>query len=271
MIKKDIKIAVWALTPNGAVLAESIRQKISSCDLYFKENLAADGKQVRRFDKISKMIEDVFHKYRGHIFIMSTGIVVRLIAGHIQNKMHDPAVVVMDEKGTFAISLISGHVGGANALTEKVSRVSGAVPVITTATDVNGVPAIDVLAMEKNLIIENPAAIKKVNTAFLAGSTILLHDPYNILKDTMDADNVLEAEWEPDAMGQFIVDLPGIFIDDRICSLPPDVICLRPRTLAAGIGCNRNTRLEEIQTLLEDVCGNTICLSGLWVVLPLLI
>jgi len=77
---------------------------------------------------------------------MSTGIVVRLIVSSIRNKITDPAVVAVDEIGRHAVSLVSGHLGGANSLAIKVAGLTGAEPVITTGTDVNQVPAIDMLA-----------------------------------------------------------------------------------------------------------------------------
>ncbi|MFP4310235.1 MAG: cobalamin biosynthesis protein CbiG, partial [Desulfococcaceae bacterium] len=87
-----------------------------------------------------------FRKFDGHVFIMSTGIVVRLIAPLLRAKTEDPAVVVMDELAVHAISLVSGHIGGANGLARRVAEAVGATPVITTATDVNQLPAVDAIA-----------------------------------------------------------------------------------------------------------------------------
>ena len=101
---------------------------------------------------------------------MSTGIVVRVIADHIQHKTTDPAVVVIDDRGTFAIPLLSGHLGGANELAQSVAGLISGIPVITTATDINNLPSIDTIADRLNLVIENPEAIKRVNMAFLNAS-----------------------------------------------------------------------------------------------------
>ncbi len=92
---------------------------------------------------------------------MATGIVVRAIAGVVKDKFTDPAVVVVDEKGKFAISLLSGHVGGANRLALKVASIIGAQPVITTATDVEGVISLDVIAKDYGYQIENKEDLKK--------------------------------------------------------------------------------------------------------------
>ncbi len=113
---------------------------------------------------------------------MSTGIVVRVIAPCIASKTRDPAVVVMDEKGRHVISLLSGHIGGANRLAVAISEKLHATPVITTATDLHQVPAIDVIAVDNGLFIENPEAIKTISMAFLNQTPVYLHDPYHRLE-----------------------------------------------------------------------------------------
>ena len=139
--------AIWAITPNGAKLAEKIFSKISDADVYFSENLPLNTTIPSiRFDRLAGIVSKRFHSYKNHIFIMAAGIVVRLIAQHLKHKMSDPAVVVVDESGQWAISLLSGHMGGANRLAVDTAEIIGAQPVITTATDVNHVPAIDILA-----------------------------------------------------------------------------------------------------------------------------
>ena len=173
-------IAVWALTPNGTKLAGKIRRILTDVDVYLSQNISETRFEHFTFQKLGEKIKEEFERYSGHIFIMSTGIVVRLIAPLIKHKTEDPAVVVVDDGGNHAISLLSGHLGGANELTRQIAAAIGARPVITTATDVNQVPAIDILAKEKKLIIENPAAIKTVNMAILKDEKIYVHDPFDI-------------------------------------------------------------------------------------------
>ena len=178
-VKKD-KIAIWIITPNGTRLADMLSMNVSDVDVYVSQNIR-ETTACFKFRSLSGTLEKIFHQYTGHIFIMSTGIVVRVIAPLIRHKTEDPAVVVVDDRGIHAISLLSGHLGGANALTLKIADIIGADPVITTATDVNKVPAIDVLAREKSLFIENPAVIKTVNMALLKGERIQVHDPFSFL------------------------------------------------------------------------------------------
>ena len=109
----------------------------------------------------------MFESQDALLFIGATGIAVRSIAPFVADKRKDPAVVVMDEKGIFAISLLSGHIGGANELAGKLANLTGAIPVITTATDVNGRFAVDVFAKKQKLWIADMKAAKRVSADVL--------------------------------------------------------------------------------------------------------
>ena len=252
------RYAVWAITPNGVNITKKILTKFPDTDVFLSGKLKAKEIQATTFDSLTDVISEQFGRYEGHIFIMATGIVVRMIASLIQSKVEDPAVVVVDDRGLYAVSLLSGHIGGANALAIQVADCTGANPVITTATDVNQAPAIDVLATEKQLYIENPQAIKTVNMSLLKGERIGLHDPYEYLQDLVpgskpwsgieEKDGVLE-----DDEDATIIQNAKVFIDDIQADLPPQTLVLRPPTLMAGIGCNRNTAMQEMIELLERV------------------
>ena len=95
------------------------------------------------------------------IFVGAVGIAVRAIAPHCRSKAADPAVVAVDEGGNFAVPLLSGHLGGANALARALAKACGAVPVITTATDVNGLFAVDLWAKAQNCAVLEPERIKR--------------------------------------------------------------------------------------------------------------
>jgi len=250
---KPNRIAIWAITPNGQKLADKLSQDLAAANVYISQNIAGKPLENLTFQSLSEIIKDKFHRYTGHIFIMSTGIVVRVIAPLIRNKTEDPAVVVVDDRGKHAVSLLSGHLGGANKLTLKAAEIIGANPVITTATDVNNVPAIDVLAGERNLFIENPPAIKTVNMALLKNEKIFLHDPYELLRNSLPNYESWSYKGSPADMKIDYEKIPGIFIDDINVSLPAEVLILRPKSLAAGIGCNRNTGTKEMKALLADV------------------
>lgn len=132
-----MKIAVISVTENGNKISRRMAAGIGiACDR-FAFSKHCDGSAVP-FDDMKQMTAKCFGEYDGIIFICACGIAVRMIAPHVVSKLSDPAVVVIDESGKFAISLLSGHIGKANALTEKVAEIIGAEPVITTATDVGG-------------------------------------------------------------------------------------------------------------------------------------
>ena len=240
------EIAVWAITPGGLRLAQKLTRHLKKTFLILSERLS-DGSEAIRFKQLSEAVSQHFDQFDGHVFFMSTGIVVRMIAKEIQNKTMDPAVVVVDDTGRFAISLLSGHLGGANALAKSVADVIGGNPVITTATDVNHLPSIDMIAKKQNLVIENPEAIKHVNMAFLNNQNIYIDDPYKLITDEISGfiDNTKARDRET----------PMVVVDDRVADTFTNTLLLRPKSLAVGIGCNRETPLTEIREFLFEVCN----------------
>ncbi len=249
--------ALWVLTPNGMDLAERLAGHLPGTTLFATPHLLAPGVEGIPCPSLSKGVARRFNAFSGHIFIMSIGIVVRVIAPLIRNKTRDPAVVVVDDRGENAVSLLSGHLGGGNDLAREVARLIGARPVITTATDVNRVPAVDVMAAERNLSIENPEAIKAVNMALLTGRPVRVHDPYGMLPKAVSGFRPWDPGPKDQARGREALlqngQTPGIYVDDRVRTLPPQVLILRPATLAAGIGCHRETPLKDIQRHVEQV------------------
>ena len=243
---KQLRTAVWALTPRGAALARTIGAESPGSCLFLSEKVAVEEDDAATFSRLKDAVADRWNRFDGHVFIMATGIVVRTIAEHLKHKTADPAVVVCDEAGRFAISLVSGHVGGANALARDVARITGGQSVITTATDVNRLPAIDVIAVENHLVIENPAAIKSVSMALLTGDRIAIHDPFGKVTPHLPADRI-----RPCAPAAFAPSEPAVFVDHVRLDLPPQVLVLRPASLVVGMGCNRGTDVDEMQGLLE--------------------
>lgn len=242
-------IALWVVTPNGRKLARQLRDKWPAATLWSSRNLPPDGDAVRgrTFARLSVAVEENFHQYGGHIFIMATGIVVRTIAPLLRHKTVDPAVVVVDDQGRFAISLVAGHLGGANQLAARTARILGGVAVITTATDVNNKPSVDLLAVQKGLKIENPQAVKAVNMALLTGKKLLVHDPYDMLGRVLCEHAVEKPPPLEDWKG------PGVYVDDKWTALPESVLMLRPPSLCVGIGCKRHVSKEALEELLRHV------------------
>ena len=159
-----MRTAIISLTANGARLAEQIAAKVGG-------QTFAKGKN---FDKLANLVEDLFGKFDGLIFICAAGIVVRMIAPHIVSKLSDPAVLVIDERGQNVISLLSGHIGRANELAIDIAKAIEANPVITTATDVVGKFSVDAIASRFGLVPEPKEAIKIINSAILRGEEVFV-------------------------------------------------------------------------------------------------
>ena len=179
------------------------------------------------------------------VFVCASGIAVRAIAPHVQDKRTDPAVIVMDEGGRFVIPLLSGHLGGANALAQDLANRLHSTPVLTTATDVNGLFAVDVFAKNNDLFIEDMALAKAVSAALLSG------EPVGFRSDLPVAGSLPRRLTAGDA------DL-GVYITAGQGTPFPRTLRLTPRRYAAGLGCRRGKSAEELERfLLEqlDRCG----------------
>lgn len=129
-----MSLAVMALTLQGAALARRLQAALPGVDLFLSRKLPPQS-PAQAFDHLGELTAQLFPRYGGLVFIMALGIVVRSIAPLVRNKHQDPAVVVVDEGCHFAVSLLSGHEGGANQLAVEVANALGAEPVITTASE----------------------------------------------------------------------------------------------------------------------------------------
>ena len=127
--------AVVTLSKEGSDLARQIITGIGG-DLFIHNSIELHSTQATKFTRVIDLTAEIFHNYRNIIYIMPSGVVSRAIAPHICSKYSDPAIVVLDVLGRFAISFLSGHEGGANNLTLQIANLTGAEPVITTTTEV---------------------------------------------------------------------------------------------------------------------------------------
>jgi len=252
---KKSKLAVWALTPEGMKKASIIVDSFKGIDGYGPEHRIDENSFFKGFHHLKTHVHKIFHDYEGHIFIMATGIVVRIIAPLLRNKVHDPAVVVLDEKAQHVISLLSGHLGGANDLAQKVAKILGATPVITTATDVHGVKAFDTAAVEKDLWIENPDSIKSLNSALLEKRKIYLIDPMKIISPFYENIPFVEIFEDVLLIRGNIERNPIVYVGDQLVTPHAGLLVMRPASLVTGIGCNRGTDFEELKEGLETVFG----------------
>ncbi|MFZ1494139.1 MAG: cobalamin biosynthesis central domain-containing protein [Candidatus Competibacter denitrificans] len=155
-----MKLAIVAITRHGIALAGRMLAVLPDTRLFVPEKFRADAERVAPDascsypGKVGDQIPALFAAFEGIIAIVSVGAVVRLIAPHLRDKTQDPAVVVVDEAGKFAIPVLSGHLGGANALARQLATALGATPVLTTASDVRQTLAVDLLGRELGWTLE---------------------------------------------------------------------------------------------------------------------
>ncbi|SNB46974.1 cobalt-precorrin 5A hydrolase [Geobacter sp. DSM 9736] len=246
-----MKTAVIAITRNGAHLAARLREGLPGAELHVLRRYAGPaGKGALPFDgELGEVVARLWPQVSGFVFIMATGIVVRLVAPLLEGKERDPAVVVMDDAGRFAISLLSGHLGGANELACRCAFLSGAREVITTATDANCLPSFDMLAKEAGWNIDDLSRVKVLNALLLDGEEIAVVDlsdtvrPYFHGRGRLTFHETFVEALQSGAKG-------FVFVTNR--HLPPQIrterlLVLRPRNLVLGIGCNSGTSADEIE------------------------
>jgi cobalt-precorrin 5A hydrolase len=243
-----------------AVSRAGIRQACRLKKLYPQANIYVPGRFI--YDKsfpassddctlnhlsgsFSDAVGTLFNSYRLLIFISAVAVAVRAVAPFLKSKDSDPAIVVLDEQARFAISLLSGHLGGANEETAKIATHMGARPVITTATDSRGLTAFDDLARRLGWKIENLPDLKAVSAALLEEREIILYSDYLFSYPLQGKIRVTEhPELLKEASNGYIL------ISSRLnppYDLPefPRVI-LRPPVIAAGVGCRRGVEDEKI-------------------------
>lgn len=249
-----MRIAVIALTRSGSRLALSIGVNLKAHvyikDSFFEPKLMDEEVVFPIMGSLAELVRVIFSKYDSLVFIMACGIVVRALAPLIRTKTTDPAVLVMDEKGRHVISLLSGHIGGANRLAEAIAAITGGTAVITTATDINEAIAFDIFAVENDCAIENIDALKYISAELVNGGKVGFFTDCTIQGDLPG--NIVhfpESGLEAPGNLQYRVALTnktGLKIQGE------RVLVLRPRNLVLGIGCKRGTPKEHIELAVMD-------------------
>jgi len=232
-IERDMKVAVLAITDQGKKTAQIIQRKVP------------DVEYVETLEGVKKTIQSIWHRYDSIICVMAAGIVVRSIARLCYSKLRDPAVVIVDEQGQYAVSLLSGHIGGGNKLARLIASECGAQAVITTGSDVSGHTSIDMWAVENNLRPVNSKALSPV-------SLRLLNQGYVQVYVEEDFSVELPEDLRP-------VNTPDCA--DIIISLSPaatqKALHLMPCCHFIGFGCRRGATVEEFQQVLTDISAQT--------------
>jgi cobalt-precorrin 5A hydrolase len=258
------RIAVIYLTPSGCGLARRLEQAWPQAAAPGAGGGDRSGDRLEVLEAaqpLAAMVPDIWRSYDSFVFIMAVGIVVRLVAPLLQSKWSDPGVVVVDEGGNFAVSLVGGHWGGANRLAREVAACLGAAPVVTTATDVQGRPAIDLLAKQWGFRPVPGARVKVVNSALLAGERVEIFSEWYLSGDRpLNQDDSMpglesipcRSLQELEQGGPDRGKLAPVLVTSRLLALPPRGVFLRPLSLAAGIGCRRGVGAAEIEAAVEE-------------------
>lgn len=237
-----MSIGIIAFTENGNALLEKIVSSIDeSFDCYDKSS-----------QDLKLWLRETFYKSSAVIFIGAIGIATRLIANLICSKDTDPAVIVIDELGRFVIPILSGHIGGANELSEKLASKLNATCVITTATDINNKFAVDVWSSKNDLVIDDISKIKNISSVILKNEKVGLYSDFEIF-GKIPKELTLNENCDT-----------GICVSlDQNKKPFKTTLNIIPKIITIGVGCRKDTKLESIEEfILETLKINNISLKA---------
>ncbi|MDO8530692.1 MAG: cobalamin biosynthesis protein [Dehalococcoidia bacterium] len=256
------RVAVMAITKHSAALSQRLRDLLPGADLFIPDKFASQvsGDRATLFnEKVSEKLGELFTSYDNLVLFISLGAVVRMLAGHLKDKRYDPGVVVVDDRGRFAISVLSGHMGGANALARRVADLLGAQPVITTASDVGGTIAVDLFGRDLGWRMESDAHVTQVSAA------VVNEEPVGVLVETGESDwwpagKPLPASIRVYAtLDELAAANPNAalivtdrLLDESYAALFKKAVVYRPRSLAVGVGCKKGAAADDIERLVRQ-------------------
>ena len=254
MLNDSPRYAIVAVTNNAKNLGLELKEKLGiDCPVYTTVKIA-DSRTVPIEGRVIEGLRTVFQEVDVLICIMAIGAVVRGIAPVIKDKTTDPAVIVMDEKANHVISLLSGHLGGANQVTLKIAELLDSNPVITTATDTQNVVALDNIAKEVNGWREELRHLVKVFNSYLANK----HCVYFYQ----------EKPWVSDLRGLTVIEenqiqeilatkSPFIWLTSQAVEVDEEVVALiHPKPYVLGVGAKKDlppsTFMESFRAFCEQ-------------------
>ena len=254
--------AIIALTRNGASMARRLAGSFGrESTLFIDRRFREDTDAGEAFDlPLRPVVERAFAEYSSLVIFLSAGATIRLLAPLLESKQVDPAVVCVDDAGSFCVSLISGHVGGADKLAQEVARHLGARAVITSASHASGTLAVDLLGREFGWrLVADPTAVTRASAAVINGQPVGVWqgagEPGWWPKDTPLPENITVYPALEDLAASACA--AALVITDRtdaLDTLLADKITVvyRPRSLVVGMGCRRGVPVEELESLLAE-------------------
>ena len=268
-----MQIEIISFTSQGSGLAEKIKEIMK----VYGNVQVTSGKEKNI--SLQTWTENAFSKAQVLIFVGAAGIAVRAIAPFVQDKFKDPAVLVVDEKGTYVIPVLSGHVGGANAYALQLAEKLQAQAVITTATDINQKFAVDVFAKKNQLFIKDRAWAKEISAAILGGEKIGFFCEGQVtgtIPEEVVTEQVIGTMPEEVVAEQVIGTMPEEVVAEQVIgTMPEEVVAeegkvtekyrinvgihntcqLIPKAVTVGIGCRKGKSAEEIEIFVLEQLG----------------
>lgn len=260
--------AVVAITKHGTAIARRIQEQLADVDVYYPEKFALGDETSRGITAFSGSVVDhvptLFSSYSGLVGIFSLGAMVRLVAPLLRDKKTDPAVVVVDDRAEHVISVLSGHLGGANTLTHQVAEALGARPIITTASDVRHTVAVDMLGRAFGWEIENFEKVTEVSAA------VVNEERVHIIQEAGELDWWTYQKSLPSYLSVFhsledatkqpfdaaLVITPRLLTEEETKRFLTRGVLYRPKVVVLGVGCNRGTSAEEIESVIASTLNS---------------
>ncbi|WP_374723791.1 cobalt-precorrin 5A hydrolase [Calidifontibacillus erzurumensis] len=255
--------AILAITKHGVKLARSLHQKFVRADLFYPEKFRQGDEEkngIHLFSgKVTQIMPALFKTYKGIILFVSLGAVVRMIAPLLKDKKSDPAVVVIDDLGINAISVLSGHLGGANELTIKIASLLNARPIITTASDVQKTIAVDLFGKQFGWEYETDEKITPVS------ASVVNQEKIAIIQESGEKnwwsyssplpDNIFVYSSIKDALAdksEAALVVTHRMLTQEESAILENGVLYRPKVIVLGIGCNRGTSASEIEQVIIE-------------------
>jgi cobalt-precorrin 5A hydrolase len=265
-LKQQGPYAIVAITKHGVELARKLDQSFQNADLYYMSKFEKGDETdrgIQMFEgSVRLLLPSLFQSYKGIILIISLGAVVRMIAPILKDKKTDPGVVVIDDKGEHVISVLSGHLGGANELTKEVAEMLGARPVITTASDVQKTIPVDLFGKRFGWVWDSAVKLTPVSASVVNEEHVAIIQESGE-KDWWDYDRPLPENIKCyPSINSALQERPQAALvithrnlTDEEQEILRNGVLYRPKVIVLGIGCNRSTASVEIESVIKETLG----------------
>ncbi|WP_078553020.1 cobalt-precorrin 5A hydrolase [Bacillus alkalicellulosilyticus] len=257
-------VALVAITKHGVELIRNLQQDMPKASLHYMSKFEVGDeadRNIQTFEgSVRLLLPELFQQYDGIVMVISLGAVVRMIAPILKDKKTDPAVVVIDDKGQFVISVLSGHIGGANELTKQLAFYLDAIPVITTASDVQKTIPVDIFGRELGWTVEDYTYVTPVSAA------VVNEEPVAIIQESgesnwwkhkkplprhMNVFSSLQEGLQEPFSAALVITHRDLSVDEKK-QLEGKAVLYRPKSIMIGMGCNRGTSAEEIEEVITS-------------------